>query len=94
MNRLSSEARAAVINCLIECCSIRSTSRMTGVSKPSVIRLLVEAGAIALTYQDAEFRNLNCERIQIGEIDTAKAATLIQTRFHYFPPRAAIDLSF
>jgi hypothetical protein len=33
MNRLDAPTRAAVLNCLIEGCSIRSTVRMTGVSK-------------------------------------------------------------
>jgi DNA-directed RNA polymerase specialized sigma24 family protein len=44
MNNLSNEQRAAVINCLIEGCSIRSTVRMTGVAKKTVSRLLVECG--------------------------------------------------
>jgi len=43
MNRLDPQTRAAVLNCLIEGCSIRSTVRMTGVSKKAVSRLLVEA---------------------------------------------------
>jgi DNA-directed RNA polymerase specialized sigma24 family protein len=47
MNRLDAKARAAVLNCLIEGCSIRSTVRMTGVSRKAVTRLLVEAGAVA-----------------------------------------------
>lgn len=44
MNRLPAKTRAQVLNCLIEGCSIRSTVRMTGVSKKAVTRLLVEAG--------------------------------------------------
>jgi DNA-directed RNA polymerase specialized sigma24 family protein len=36
MNRLSSEQRTAVISCLIEGCSIRSTVRMTGIAKKTV----------------------------------------------------------
>ena len=52
MNRLTAAARAQVLNCLIEGCSIRSTVRMTGVSKKTVSRLLIEAGAVAAEYQD------------------------------------------
>ncbi|MGO9259679.1 MAG: DDE-type integrase/transposase/recombinase [Bryobacteraceae bacterium] len=67
MNRLSSEQRAAVINCLIEGCSMRSTVRMTGIAKKTVARLLVEVGEFCAKFQDATFRNLNCQRIQVDE---------------------------
>src|SRR5947209_19690028 len=67
MNRLSSEQRAAVISCLIEGNSIRSTVRITGVAKKTVMRLVVEVGAFCADYQDRAFRNLNCQRIQVDE---------------------------
>ena len=67
MNRLSSEQRAAVINCLVEGCSIRATVRMTGVSKKTVMRLLAECGQFCAEYQDKAFRNLNCRRLQLDE---------------------------
>src|SRR5258706_9693117 len=67
MNRLNSNKRAAVIAALIEGCSIRSTCRLTGVSKPTVLRLLVEAGAAASKFQDQMFRNLTCQRLQVDE---------------------------
>lgn len=67
MNRLSSAQRASVINCLVEGCSIRSTVRMTGIAKKTVMRLLVEAGSVAGDYQYRVFRNLNCQRIQVDE---------------------------
>jgi IS1 family transposase len=68
MNRLNASTRAAVLNCLIEGCSIRSTVRMTGVSKKAVSRLLVEAGEVAAEYQNRVFRNLSCRRIQVDEL--------------------------
>jgi DNA-directed RNA polymerase specialized sigma24 family protein len=58
MNRLDPARRAAVLNCLIEGCSIRSTVRLTGVSKKTVSRLLVEAGEVAAAHMDNVFRNL------------------------------------
>src|SRR5690242_9436957 len=67
MNRIDSKTRAAVISALVEGCSIRSTVRMTGVSKP-VLKLLVEAGVVALKLQDQMFRNLTCQRIQVDEM--------------------------
>ncbi len=68
MNRLSSGQRAAVISCLIEGCSIRSTVRMTGVAKKTVMRLLVEIGEVCAEYQDRVFRNLKCRRLQVDEL--------------------------
>jgi hypothetical protein len=68
MNRLTPEKRTQVILALVEGCSIRSTVRMTGVSKKTVMRLLIEAGAVASEYQDLMFRNLTCKRIQVDEM--------------------------
>jgi len=44
MNRLSTQDRARVIACLVEGSSIRSTVRMTGIAKKTVMRLGVEIG--------------------------------------------------
>src|ERR1017187_9568812 len=72
MNRLTSEQRAAVITCLIEGCSVRSTVRstvhMTGVAKKTVLHVLVEVGAVCADYQDRVTRNLKSERVQIDEM--------------------------
>lgn len=68
MNRLTAAKRTAVISALIEGCSIRSTVRMTGVSKKTVSRLLVEAGTVAAEYQDRVMRNLTSSRIQVDEL--------------------------
>jgi IS1 family transposase len=68
MNRLDSKTRAQVINCLIEGCSIRSTVRMTGVPKKTVMRVLVEVGAVCADYQDKVFRNLRTQRLQLDEM--------------------------
>jgi len=68
MNRLQSDTRAQVIHCLIEGCSIRSTVRMTGVAKKTVMRLLVEVGEVCADYQNQVFRNLKCRRLQLDEM--------------------------
>jgi IS1 family transposase len=70
MNRLDRETRTRVISALIEGCSIRSTVRMTGVSKKAVSRLLMEIGTVAAEYQDRVMRNLPCRRIQVDELWT------------------------
>jgi IS1 family transposase len=68
MNRLDSNTRIQVINCLIEGCSIRATVRMTGVAKKTVMRLLLEVGTVCAEYQDNVFRNLKCKRLQLDEM--------------------------
>ena len=70
MNKLNPQARAQVISCLIEGCSIRSTVRITGVSKKCVMRLLVEVGEVCARHQDRVFRNLQCRRLQLDELWT------------------------
>jgi len=57
-----------VISCLIEGCSIRSTVRMTGVAKKTVMRLLVEVGDVCADFQDKAFRDLTCRRLQLDEM--------------------------
>jgi transposase-like protein len=52
MNRLNSSIRAHVISCLMEGCPVRSTCRVTGVSKKAVTRLLVQAGQVAAEFLD------------------------------------------
>ena len=43
----------AVITALVEGCSVRSTSRMTGVVKGTILRLLEDVGTACAEYQDA-----------------------------------------
>jgi len=68
MNRLSIEKRTAVITALVEGCSINSTSRMTGVAKNSILKLLGEVGRACADFQDRALRNLTCKRIECDEI--------------------------
>jgi len=68
MNILSIEKRVQIINCLVEGNSLRSTSRMAGVSINTVTKLLVDVGKSCVEYQDKAFQNLTCKRIQCDEI--------------------------
>lgn len=68
MNKLDPKTRVHVVSCLIEGCSIRSTVRITGVAKKTVMRLLVEVGEVCLDYQDRVFRGLKCRRLQLDEL--------------------------
>jgi IS1 family transposase len=68
MNRLSPEQRAQILHLFCEGSSIRAVTQLTGASKNTVSKLLVDAGRASADYQDRVLRNLPCKRAQVGEI--------------------------
>src|SRR5438876_6391907 len=68
MNKLPVAKQVAVVTALVEGCSIRSTSRMTGVAKGTILSLLARVGRACAEYQDTAIRNVNAKRVQIDEI--------------------------
>jgi IS1 family transposase len=68
MNKLPVERRAQILGMMVEGVSIRAISRMTGVSKNTIVKLLADAGQACSEYQDRALRNLFCKRIQADEI--------------------------
>ncbi len=85
MNKLTSAERTKVLHLLCEGSSIRSIERVTGVSKITITKLLVDAGQVCMDYHDANVRNVRSKRVQCDEIwsfcyakkknvETAKAA--------------------
>ena len=70
MNVLKIAQQEAVIASLIEGCSIRSTERMTGVHRDTIMRLLVKVGTGCEKLMDQQMRNLTCKRIEMDEIWT------------------------
>src|SRR5436190_10356990 len=68
MNKLPSEKRAQILQMMVEGVSIRAIVRMTGASKNTVAKLLVDAGTAFAEYQDDHLRNLPCKRVQVDEI--------------------------
>jgi IS1 family transposase len=68
MNRLSVADRTRIVSCLVDGNSIRSTCRMTGAAKNTVIKLLVDLGRACSAFQDETLRELPCQRIQCDEI--------------------------
>ncbi|MGA2435282.1 MAG: IS1 family transposase [Bryobacteraceae bacterium] len=67
-NVLSMDKKVAVITALVEGCSIRAASRMTGVAKGTILRLLESVGTACAEYQDAALRNIPARRVQVDEI--------------------------
>jgi IS1 family transposase len=68
MNRLSIEERATIVAALVEGNSIRAIVRMTGASKNTIAKLLVELGSACADYLNNTLVNLPCKRIQVDEI--------------------------
>jgi len=68
MNKLNTEKRVQVIKCLVEGNSIRSTARITGVAKNTIVKLLKDVGKACFEYQDKTLHNLPCKRLQCDEI--------------------------
>lgn len=68
MNKLDRKARTQILALLCEGSSIRAITRITGVSKNTVTKLLVDAGRVCGEYQDRVLRGLTCQRVQVDEI--------------------------
>lgn len=68
MNQLPLEKRALILRCMCEGMTMRGAARTAAVSKNTVAKLLVEAGAACQAYQDRVLRDLPCQRFQADEI--------------------------
>jgi IS1 family transposase len=68
MNKLSTEERKRVVAALVEGNSLRAVTRMTGMHRTTIMKLLCDLGAACSDYQDRVFRDLKCKRVQCDEI--------------------------
>ncbi len=68
MKILDHKARSQILHLLCEGNSIRSVTRLTGASKNTVIKLLIDAGKACMAYHDANVRNVQAKRVQVDEI--------------------------
>lgn len=68
MNKLTTKARAQILHLLCEGASLRSISRLIGVSINTVRKLLVDAGNACAAHRDDAVRGLKSKRIQCDEI--------------------------
>ena len=68
MNRLSVTDRVRIVSALVEGSGINATCRMTGISKPTVLKLLSDLGRACYAYHDAHVRGLKSKRVQCDEI--------------------------
>jgi IS1 family transposase len=67
VNRLPIERKAKVIAAMVEGVGVNAISRMVGVSKGAILKLLADVGRACAEYQDRTFRNLTCKRLQADE---------------------------
>jgi IS1 family transposase len=68
MNQLDATKQAQILSALVEGNSISSITRMFGVGKNTVARLLIAAGEACAKFQDQAIRNLPCKLVQCDEI--------------------------
>jgi IS1 family transposase len=91
MNRLPIETRAQILTLLCEGSSMRSITRITGVSINTLTKLLIDAGRAAAEFHDEAVRNVKAQRVQCDEIWSftyAKAAHVVGAKA---APRGAGD---
>ena len=65
MKKLTTADRVRVISALVEGCSIRSTVRMTGIAKNTIVKLLADLGTVCADYHDRKVRGIKAKRIPV-----------------------------
>jgi transposase-like protein len=68
MNKLPLETRVQILSMLCEGSSMRSVSRVTGVSINTVSKLLIDAGHACAAFHDAMVRNVPAKAVQCDEM--------------------------
>lgn len=66
--RLPLDKALVVLHHLVEGCSVRSTMRLTGASKGTILDLLALVGSRCETMLDARMKDLTVENIQVDEV--------------------------
>ena len=68
MKILKPEKKLAILSGLIEGCSARSISRMTGCHLETVLKVLVESGKKCEALLNDRMRGLSCEALEMDEL--------------------------
>ena len=69
-NVLPREKQIAVLHHLVEGNTLRSTARLTGVHRTTIMNLMVRFGDACKRFMDAQLRNLTLRHVEIDEIWT------------------------
>ena len=70
MNTLPLDKKLTILSAMIEGNSIRSTERMTGVHRDTIMRLMVRIGEQCVNFLDSRVRDIRAEKVQADEIWT------------------------
>jgi IS1 family transposase len=68
MNKLTPDKRAQALQMMAEGISLRAMTRLTGISRTTLIKLLEDAGQAFSEYMDRTLVNLPCKRLQLDEV--------------------------
>lgn len=91
-NVLDTSKRAQILSMMVEGMSMRSISRVVGVSINTVTKLLIEAGSACAEYHDNTVRNVKADRIQCDEIWSFVAAKQKNVKTMKAPVEGAGDV--
>jgi len=92
MNKLPLETRVQILTMLVEGSSMRSVSRVAGVSINTVTKLLVDAGRLCAAYHDERVRNVAAKSVQCDEIWSFSYAKNKNVKFAKSAPEGAGDV--
>jgi IS1 family transposase len=67
MYKLSTESQVEILRTLVEGCSIRSTERLTGHHRDTIMRLLLKAGKKAESVLNSKIKNIKTNHVQVDE---------------------------
>lgn len=92
MNKLPMSTRIQILSMLCEGSSMRSISRITGVSINTVSKLLVDAGEACAAFHDDKVRNVAAKNVQCDEIWSFSYAKNKNVKFAKAAPEGAGDV--
>jgi IS1 family transposase len=92
MNKLPLEKRVQILTMLVEGSSMRSVSRVCGVSINTVTKLLVDAGTACAAFHDERVRNVTAKAVQCDEIWSFSYAKNKNVKFAKSPSEGAGDV--
>lgn len=92
MNRLPVETRVQILSMLCEGSSMRSITRVTGVSINTVSKLLIDAGLACAAFHDKTVRAVTAKAVQCDEIWSFAYAKQKNVKFAKAAPEEAGDV--
>src|SRR6266481_2805821 len=92
MNKIDTKTRVQILTMLREGSSMRSVSRVCGVSINTVTKLLVDAGTLCAAFHDERVRGVKATKVQCDEIWSFSYAKAKNARFAKSAPESAGDV--